>query len=87
MCVCVFSLQALCKLLAGVLHFLFLSSFVWMSAEAVLLFLSVRKLRQIKAKDRRGPHWIYKLLIGYGIPLVIVSVSAMAKPDGHGSKE
>ncbi|XP_041959133.1 adhesion G protein-coupled receptor E1-like isoform X2 [Alosa sapidissima] len=79
--------RVLCKLLAGVLHFLFLCCFVWMSAEAVLLFLSVRKLRQIKAKDRTGPHWRYKLLIGYGIPLVIVSVSAMAMPDGHGSEK
>ncbi|XP_062400281.1 adhesion G protein-coupled receptor E3-like isoform X2 [Sardina pilchardus] len=78
-------LMALCKLLAGVLHFLFLCCFVWMSAEAVLLFLSVRKLRQIKAKDRTGPHWRYKLLIGYGIPLVIVAISAIARPDGHGS--
>ncbi|XP_076146330.1 adhesion G protein-coupled receptor E3-like [Alosa pseudoharengus] len=79
--------RVLCKLLAGVLHFLFLCCFVWMSTEAVLLFLSVRKLRQIKAKDRTGPHWRYKLLIGYGIPLVIVSVSAMAMPDGHGSEK
>ncbi|XP_062397101.1 adhesion G protein-coupled receptor E1-like isoform X2 [Sardina pilchardus] len=79
--------RVLCKLLAGVLHFLFLCCFVWMSAEAVLLFLSVRKLRQIKAKDRTGPHWRYKLLIGYGIPLVIVAVAAIAVPDGHGSEK
>ena len=46
-----------------------------MSIEAVLLFLSVRKLKQVKPNDRAGLHWKLSLLIGYGIPLVIVGVS------------
>ncbi|XP_031419427.1 adhesion G protein-coupled receptor E1-like isoform X2 [Clupea harengus] len=79
--------QVLCKVLSGVLHFLFLCCFVWMSMEALLLFLSVRKLRQVKPNDRAGPHWRYKLLIGYGIPLVIVAVSAGVMPDGYGSQQ
>ncbi|XP_063071670.1 adhesion G protein-coupled receptor E3-like [Engraulis encrasicolus] len=76
-----------CKVLAGLLHFLFLSAFVWMSAEAVLLFMSVRKLRQIKAKDRAGLHWTHSLLLGYGVPLAIVAVSAAVVRDGHGSQK
>ncbi|KAL2086234.1 hypothetical protein ACEWY4_017293 [Coilia grayii] len=79
--------QVLCRILAGVLHFLFLCSFMWMSIEAVMLFLSVRKLRQVKANDRAGLHWKINLLIGYGIPLFIVGVSAGVKPDGHGSED
>ncbi|KAL2086322.1 hypothetical protein ACEWY4_017381 [Coilia grayii] len=79
--------QVLCRILAGVLHFLFLCSFMWMSIEAVMLFLSVRKLRQVKASDRAGLHWKINLLIGYGIPLFIVGVSAGVKPDGHGSED
>ncbi|XP_063060374.1 adhesion G protein-coupled receptor E3-like [Engraulis encrasicolus] len=77
--------QALCKTLAGVLHYLFLCSFVWMSIEAVMLFLSVRKLRQVKPVEWAGLHWKVSLLIGYGIPLVIVGVSAGVNPEGHGS--
>ncbi|XP_048105012.1 adhesion G protein-coupled receptor E1-like [Alosa alosa] len=72
---------------SGVLHFLYLCCFVWMSIEALLLFSSVRKLRQVKPNDRAGPHWGYKLLIGYGVPLVIVAVSAGVMPDGYGSQQ
>ncbi|XP_041960961.1 adhesion G protein-coupled receptor E3-like isoform X2 [Alosa sapidissima] len=79
--------EVLCKLLAGVLHFLFLCCFMWMSIEAALLFLSVRKLRQVKPNERAGLHWKLSVLIGYGIPLVIVSVSAGVRPDGYGSEE
>ncbi|XP_062402544.1 adhesion G protein-coupled receptor E3-like isoform X1 [Sardina pilchardus] len=79
--------QVLCKVLSGVLHFLYLCCFVWMSMEAVLLFFSVRKLRQVKPNDRAGPHWGYKLLIGYGVPLVIVGVSAGVMPHGYGSQQ
>ncbi|XP_031418408.1 putative adhesion G protein-coupled receptor E4P isoform X2 [Clupea harengus] len=74
-----------CKVLAGILHFLFLCCFMWMSIEAVLLFLSVRKLKQVKPNDRAGLHWKLSLLIGYGIPLIIVGVSASVWPDGYGS--
>ncbi|XP_063065836.1 adhesion G protein-coupled receptor E3-like [Engraulis encrasicolus] len=77
--------QALCKTLAGVLHYLFLSSFVWMSIEAVMLFLSVRKLRQVKPIESAWLQGKVSLLIGYGIPLIIVGVSAGVNPEGHGS--
>ncbi|XP_063065855.1 adhesion G protein-coupled receptor E3-like [Engraulis encrasicolus] len=77
--------QALCKTLAGVLHYLFLCSFVWMSIEAVMLFLSVRKLRQVKPSERARLQWKISLPIGYGIPLIIVGVSAGVNPEGHGS--
>ncbi|XP_063065893.1 adhesion G protein-coupled receptor E1-like [Engraulis encrasicolus] len=79
--------QALCKTLAGVLHYLFLCSFVWMSIEAVMLFLSVRKLRQVKPSERAWLQWKVSLPIGYGIPLIIVGVSAGVNPEGHGSEK
>ncbi|XP_063065905.1 adhesion G protein-coupled receptor E3-like [Engraulis encrasicolus] len=77
--------QVLCSVLAGVLHYLFLSSFVWMFIEAVMLFLSVRKLRQVKPSERAWLQWKVSLPIGYGIPLIIVGVSAGVNPEGHGS--
>ncbi|XP_062381337.1 adhesion G protein-coupled receptor E3-like isoform X2 [Sardina pilchardus] len=83
----IWSHEMLCKLLSGVLHFLFLCCFVWMSIEAVLLFLSVRKLKQVKPNERAGLHWKLSILIGYGIPLFIVGVSAGVKPDGYGSEK
>ncbi|XP_063065818.1 adhesion G protein-coupled receptor E3-like [Engraulis encrasicolus] len=79
--------QALCKTLAGVLHYLFLSSFVWMFIEAVMLLLSVRKLRQVKPSERAWLQWKVSLPIGYGIPLVIVGVSAGVNPEGYGSEK
>ncbi|XP_062388671.1 putative adhesion G protein-coupled receptor E4P [Sardina pilchardus] len=83
----IWSHEVLCKLLSGVLHFLFLCCFVWMSIEAVLLFLSVRKLKQIKPNERAGPHFASLFLIGYGVPLLIVAVSAGVMPEGYGSMQ
>ncbi|XP_076136097.1 adhesion G protein-coupled receptor E3-like [Alosa pseudoharengus] len=79
--------QVLCKALAALQHFLFLCCFLWMSIEALLLFLSVRRLKRVNSHPRAGPHWAYNLLIGYGIPLVIVGVSASVFPDGYGSQQ
>ncbi|XP_063047032.1 adhesion G protein-coupled receptor E3-like isoform X2 [Engraulis encrasicolus] len=77
--------QTFCKTMAGVLHFLYMCSFVWMSIEAVMLFLSVRKLRQVKPSERAWLHWKVSLPIGYGIPLIIVAVSSGVWSDGYGS--
>uniref|UniRef100_A0A9J8D4Y7 Uncharacterized protein n=1 Tax=Cyprinus carpio carpio TaxID=630221 RepID=A0A9J8D4Y7_CYPCA len=42
-------LQVLCAVISGLLHFLFLSGFVWMFIEAVLLFICVKNLSQISS--------------------------------------
>ncbi|XP_076850659.1 adhesion G protein-coupled receptor L3-like [Brachyhypopomus gauderio] len=78
-------IQLACVTLAGVLLFLFLSAFVWMFIEAVLLFIAVRNLSNIRSKQKEVLSWKWLIIIGYVIPLVIVSVSAGLFPDGFGS--
>ncbi|XP_076142518.1 adhesion G protein-coupled receptor E1-like isoform X2 [Alosa pseudoharengus] len=75
--------KILCMIISGTLHFLFLSSFVWMSVEAVLLLLAVLSLKLVRRNV--GFHWGYLCLIGYGAPFALVAVSAGLKHDGYGS--
>ncbi|XP_062395877.1 uncharacterized protein LOC134084657 isoform X2 [Sardina pilchardus] len=75
--------KIVCVVLSGILHYLFLSSFVWMSIEAVLLLLAVLSLRYVQKKV--GLLWGYLCLIGYGVPLAGIAVSAGIMPDGYGS--
>ncbi|KAG9262708.1 adhesion G protein-coupled receptor E3-like [Astyanax mexicanus] len=77
--------QVVCAVLAGVLQFLFLSAFVWMSIEAVLLFISVKNLSRLNQKSMLG--WKRLTAVGYGIPLVVVGVSAGVMPGGYGSEK
>ncbi|XP_072513064.1 adhesion G protein-coupled receptor E3-like [Salminus brasiliensis] len=79
-------LQA-CAVLAGILHFLFLSAFVWMLIEAVLLFISVKNLTKIKSKQKEILGWKCLIVIGYIIPLVVVGVSVGLFPEGYGSPQ
>ncbi|KAG9262759.1 adhesion G protein-coupled receptor E3-like, partial [Astyanax mexicanus] len=79
--------QLLCAVLAGVLHFLFLSAFVWMLIEAVLLLISVKNLTKIRSKQKEVLGWKRQIVIGYVIPLVVVCVSVGLFPGGYGSKE
>ncbi|KAJ8385889.1 hypothetical protein AAFF_G00179550 [Aldrovandia affinis] len=76
-----------CAVIAGMLHFLFLSSFVWMLLETVQLFLLVRSLTKIQVIQREGLRAWYLLLIGYGAPMVVVGVSVGVFSDGYGNKE
>ncbi|KAG9337891.1 hypothetical protein JZ751_027543, partial [Albula glossodonta] len=77
----------MCAVIAGILHFLFLSSFIWMLLETLQLFLLVRSLSKVQVIQKEGLKAMYLLLIGYGIPLVVVGVSAGVFSDGYGSSE
>ncbi|KAI7810610.1 putative EGF-like module-containing mucin-like hormone receptor-like 3 [Triplophysa rosa] len=80
-------LQVLCGVLSGFLHFLFLSCFVWMFIEAVLLYICVKNLSQISSRQRAVLSSRFLIVIGYVIALVIVGVSVGLVPDGYGSDE
>ena len=73
--------QMACKVVAILLHFFFMASFTWMLVEGVALYLLCTKgfmnLREMRVKY---------LLLGWGVPVVIVLVSLAAKfPNyGHG---
>ncbi|KAG7491251.1 hypothetical protein MATL_G00001120 [Megalops atlanticus] len=77
--------KLVCAVISGVLHFLFLSSFVWMFLEALQLFLLVRNLQEVRVIQQEGIHWGFLLVIGYGIPCLVVGVSAGVVPKGYGS--
>uniref|UniRef100_A0A3P8NK54 Adhesion G protein-coupled receptor E8 n=1 Tax=Astatotilapia calliptera TaxID=8154 RepID=A0A3P8NK54_ASTCA len=73
-----------CTVMAGLLHFLIVASFVWMLLEALQLHLLVRKLSQVQVIRRDGLPRPILYLVGYGIPFVIVGVSALIYSDGYG---
>ncbi|KAK3530628.1 hypothetical protein QTP86_029558 [Hemibagrus guttatus] len=73
----------LCEALAGVTHFLFLSAFVWMFIEAVLLYICVKNLSRIRSKQLEVLNWKCMLVIGYVIPLVLVGITSGLNPDAY----
>uniref|UniRef100_A0A8C1PKL0 Adhesion G protein-coupled receptor E3-like n=1 Tax=Cyprinus carpio TaxID=7962 RepID=A0A8C1PKL0_CYPCA len=79
-------LQVLCAAIAGLLHFLFLSGFVWMFIEAVLLFICVKNLSQISSKKRAVLSSGFLCVIGYVVALVVVCVSVGLVPEGYGNE-
>ncbi|KAL1250987.1 hypothetical protein QQF64_018783 [Cirrhinus molitorella] len=78
--------QVLCAVISGLLHFLFLSGFVWMFIEAVMLFICVKNLSQISSKKREVLSSGFLSVIGYLIALVVVCVSVGLVPEGYGSE-
>ncbi|KAM4887985.1 adhesion G protein-coupled receptor E5 [Thomomys bottae] len=68
-----------CRLVAALLHYCFLAAFCWMSLEGLeLYFLVVHVFRGQGLRTR------WQCLLGYGVPLVIVAVSAVVYSEGYG---
>ncbi|XP_063084589.1 adhesion G protein-coupled receptor E5 isoform X8 [Cavia porcellus] len=68
-----------CRLVAALLHYFFLAAFCWMSLEGVELYFLVVRVFQGQGLPKR---WQY--LLGYGVPLVIVGISAATNSEGYG---
>ncbi|XP_051982625.1 putative adhesion G protein-coupled receptor E4P [Xyrauchen texanus] len=79
--------QVLCAVISGVLQFFFLSSFVWMFIEGVLLFICVKNLSQISSKQREVLSSGFMIVIGYVIAFVVVGVSVGLVSEGYGSEK
>ncbi|XP_068130616.1 adhesion G protein-coupled receptor E2-like isoform X2 [Hyperolius riggenbachi] len=79
--------QVLCRLIAGSLHFLFLSAFCWMSIESCLLFMTVQNLRSVNYMASRRSNLPVMCLLGFGVPAVIVGISASIHPQGYSTRE
>lgn len=71
----------MCGIIAGVLHFLFLSAFAWMCLEGFQIYVM---LIEVFEGERSRRKWYY--LFGYGVPLVAVAVTAGIKPSGYGTE-
>ncbi|CAL1588153.1 unnamed protein product [Knipowitschia caucasica] len=69
-----------CAVVAGLLHFFFLASFCWMCLEGIQLF------RMVVLVFNTSFRTVYLMAAGYGVPAVIVSVSALANAKGYGTE-
>ncbi|XP_026103143.1 adhesion G protein-coupled receptor E3-like [Carassius auratus] len=79
--------KVLCAVISGLLHFLFLSGFVWMFIEAVLLFICVKNLSQISSINRKVLSSRFLCVLGYLVALAVVAVSVVVDPNGYGSEK
>ncbi|XP_048051018.1 adhesion G protein-coupled receptor E5-like isoform X2 [Megalobrama amblycephala] len=70
-----------CAIVAGLLHYFFLSAFCWMLLEGVQLYRMVVLVFHTTIKH------LYMYAVGYGVPLVIVTVSAITYPQGYGTDQ
>ncbi|XP_059015695.1 adhesion G protein-coupled receptor E3-like isoform X3 [Mustela lutreola] len=79
-------LKVLCSIIAGVLHYLYLASFTWMLLEGLQLFLTVKNLKVANyiSAGKFKRRFIYPF--GYGIPAVIVAVSAGLGHTSYGTE-
>ncbi|XP_075857573.1 adhesion G protein-coupled receptor E2 isoform X1 [Microcebus murinus] len=77
--------QALCALVAGALHYLYLAAFAWMLLEGLHLCLAARNLTvtNYSGTNRRMRKLMFP--VGYGVPAVIVAISAASHPHLYGT--
>uniref|UniRef100_A0A8C9LTW2 EGF-like module receptor 1 n=1 Tax=Piliocolobus tephrosceles TaxID=591936 RepID=A0A8C9LTW2_9PRIM len=73
-----------CAIIAGFLHYLFLACFFWMLVEAVMLFLMVRNLKVVNYFSSRNIKMLHICAFGYGLPVLVVVISASVQPQGYG---
>ncbi|XP_042200538.1 adhesion G protein-coupled receptor E1-like [Callorhinchus milii] len=74
-----------CAIIAGALHYLFLAAFTWMFLDGLQLFLLVKNLSRMKASHSSRLREMGLYAFGYGIPAIIVGISAAVNPGGFGS--
>ncbi|OCT90343.1 hypothetical protein XELAEV_18018955mg [Xenopus laevis] len=77
----------LCSIIAGCLHYILLCAFCWMTLESVLLFLTVRNLNAMNYLTSQRSHFPTACLIAFGVPAVIVTISAAVHSDGYGTEK
>ncbi|XP_045406938.1 adhesion G protein-coupled receptor E4-like [Lemur catta] len=77
--------EVLCSVVAGLLHYLYLAAFTWMFLEGLYLFLTVRNLKVANYTSSGQFKKRFMYPIGYGIPAVIVAVSAIVGHKNYGT--
>ena len=77
----------LCAIIAGALHYLYLASFTWMLLEGLQLFLTARNLAVVNYSSvNKLIKWLM-FPVGYGVPAVIVAISAASRPHLYGTRD
>ncbi|XP_053574047.1 adhesion G protein-coupled receptor E5 isoform X2 [Bombina bombina] len=72
--------EVLCSVIAGFLHFFYLSAFCCMALEGLELYLMLVTVFNTHILKKR-----HLLAVGYGIPAVIVTISAITYSKGYGT--
>ncbi|XP_077183479.1 adhesion G protein-coupled receptor E5 isoform X2 [Paroedura picta] len=70
-----------CAIVAGLLHYFFLSAFCWMLLEGVELYLMVVQVFRTHSLKS----WQH-MLVGYGLPAILVGITAAINHRGYGTK-
>uniref|UniRef100_A0A4X2MCZ1 Adhesion G protein-coupled receptor E3 n=1 Tax=Vombatus ursinus TaxID=29139 RepID=A0A4X2MCZ1_VOMUR len=79
-------LKIVCSIIAGGLHYLYLAAFTWMFLEGLHLFLTVRNLKVANYTSASRFKKKFMCPFGYGIPAVIVAVSAATSSQHYGTQ-
>ncbi|KAM4597806.1 adhesion G protein-coupled receptor E5 [Polymixia lowei] len=69
-----------CAVVAGLLHFFYLAAFCWMCLEGIQLFRMVVLVFNTTFKT------LHMMAGGYGVPAVIVAISALINSKGYGTE-
>ncbi|XP_029615973.1 adhesion G protein-coupled receptor L3 isoform X4 [Salmo trutta] len=69
-----------CAVFAALLHFFFLAAFTWMFLEGVQLYIMLVEVFESEHSRKR-----YFYLVGYGVPALIVAVSAAVDYRSYGT--
>ncbi|XP_071785300.1 uncharacterized protein [Asterias amurensis] len=69
-----------CTAVAVILHYFFLSTFMWMLCEGFYIYIRVTSV----FTDVKG-HLKFYFLVGWGVPAIIVGVTAGVNLDGYGT--
>lgn len=72
--------QIACAVFAALLHFFFLAAFTWMFLEGVQLYIML-----VEVFESEHSRTKYFYLAGYGVPAVIVAVSAAVDYRSYGT--
>ena len=73
-------LQIACSVFAALLHFFFLAAFTWMFLEGVQLYIMLVEVFESEHSRKR-----YFYMVGYGVPALIVAVSAAVDYRSYGT--
>lgn len=73
-------MQIACAVFAALLHFFFLAAFTWMFLEGVQLYIMLVEVFESEHSRRK-----YFYLVGYGMPALIVAVSAAVDYRSYGT--
>ncbi|XP_043940493.1 adhesion G protein-coupled receptor E1-like [Protopterus annectens] len=79
--------EKLCRAIAVFLHYFFLACFCWMCLGALQLYLKVQHLKAVSVFRTHVMRRKYLYPVGYGLPAIIVAISAAISPQHYGTKK